>query len=614
ASGSVTYGTLATLGGRSLTLSKDTCSGTSRTAGQTCVVDVDFAPTTEGDLAATLRAPYTAAGTSRTLDVPITGTAVPASTSSAGDTTAQHSTSDYRTVSGTNGAAQRFTAAAAGVVSEASAWLSYSGTGTPLVTAELRAAEPGPGAVLATTTLPPSAVGTGTGVNVRFVFPNPPTVAAGQRFYLALTASGADGLNNEYRWWSTTASSAESWYVGSGSSWSQVTNGLLPRAGSATVLTPATAPSAPGGVTATRRDGAADVSWTPATDNGSAVTGYTVTASPGGATKRVTGLGALVDGLTNGTAYTFTVTATNAVGTGPASVASAAVTPAGVPSAPTAVTATPRDSAAVVSWVASAANGSAVTGYTVTSSPAGHSCSTSGAVLCTLTELTNGTPYTFTVTANNAVGVSAASAPSPSVSPRAAFRSLSPERLLDTRSGLGYVGDKPAAGQTVELQVTGVGVSLLPADASAVVLNVTGVQATANGFVTVWPCGSPRPNAANLNLVATEPARPNLVIAKVGIGGKVCLYTLSGTHLLADLSGYYPAGSDYVPVTPERQLDTRNGTGYTGAKPAPGQTVELQVTGVGTTAVPADASAVVLNVTGVQATTSGFVTVWPCGT
>lgn len=89
-----------------------------------------------------------------------------------------------------------------------------------------------------------------------------------------------------------------------------------------------TAPGAPGTPTATAGDAAATVSWTAAGDGGSPVTGYTVTAAPGGRTCTTAGdLRCTVTGLANGTSYTFTVAATNAVGQGPASAPSAAVTP-----------------------------------------------------------------------------------------------------------------------------------------------------------------------------------------------------------------------------------------------------------------------------------------------
>jgi RHS repeat-associated protein len=88
------------------------------------------------------------------------------------------------------------------------------------------------------------------------------------------------------------------------------------------------APAAPSGVTATAGSLSATVSWSAASNGGSPITGYTVTSSPGSFTATVTGATtATVTGLTNGTAYTFTVTATNAIGTSGASVPSTSVTP-----------------------------------------------------------------------------------------------------------------------------------------------------------------------------------------------------------------------------------------------------------------------------------------------
>ena len=96
-----------------------------------------------------------------------------------------------------------------------------------------------------------------------------------------------------------------------------------------------TKPGVPSGVLATAGNGQASVAFTPpASDGGSAITGYTVTATDtttpgnGGQTASGTGSPIVVTGLTNGDRYTFTVTATNAVGTGAASAASSAVTPA----------------------------------------------------------------------------------------------------------------------------------------------------------------------------------------------------------------------------------------------------------------------------------------------
>ena len=185
-----------------------------------------------------------------------------------------------------------------------------------------------------------------------------------------------------------------------------------------------TVPGSPTAVTAVAGNAAATVSWlAPTSDGGSAITGYTVTAAPGGATATTTGsTSVVVGGLTNGTAYTFTVRATNSVGTGAPSAASAAVTPtaATVPGAPTSVIATPGNALATVSWTAPSSNGGApITAYTVTASPGGATATSGGATSAVVGGLTNGTAYTFTVTATNSVGTGAASTPSAAVTPTA---------------------------------------------------------------------------------------------------------------------------------------------------------------------------------------------------
>jgi hypothetical protein len=187
--------------------------------------------------------------------------------------------------------------------------------------------------------------------------------------------------------------------------------------------------------------------------------------------------------------------------------------------------------------------------------------------------------------------------------------------VLDTRPGpeqVGYTGEKPTAGQTVDLQIGGV--AGVPANGvSAVVFNVTATDATAPGFVTVWPTGQALPTASSLNLGAVGATAPNQVTVPIGTGGKVSFFTQSGTHLLADLAGYYTVSSGFTPLTPARILDTRPGPGqiaYTGDKPGAGATVSVAVAGHG--GVPSTGvGSVVLNVTATEATGPGFVTVWP---
>ena len=168
------------------------------------------------------------------------------------------------------------------------------------------------------------------------------------------------------------------------------------------------APGAPGTLSAVAGDGAATLSWTaPSNDGGSPITGYTVTASPaspaspgGTCTATPPSTTCTISGLTNGTAYTFTVVASNAVGSSAPSAPSSAVTPLApgpqVPGAPTGVTALAGDGAATLSWTApSDDGGSPITGYTVTASPAssGGTCSTTPpATSCTISGLTNAMP------------------------------------------------------------------------------------------------------------------------------------------------------------------------------------------------------------------------------
>ena len=278
---------------------------------------------------------------------------------------------------------------------------------------------------------------------------------------------------------------------------------------------PATVPDAPTLSTPVAGNAKITVSWSAPTSNGgSAITGYTATTSVGGFTCTTTTLTCDITGLTNGTSYTVSVKATNALGdslssgtytlkpevapgaptvtniivgdkviyvyfTAPVSNGGSAITkykyttdggtgtvqinstsspitidkntvnagalvngtsysiqiaalnttlgawstaqsatPNVLPEAPTAVTGVIGGGKVTVSWNSSAGNaGTAVTGYTVTSSPGAFSCTTTGATSCDVTGLTNGVAYTFSVVATNAMGNSVASASSGALKP-----------------------------------------------------------------------------------------------------------------------------------------------------------------------------------------------------
>ena len=297
-----------------------------------------------------------------------------------------------------------------------------------------------------------------------------------------------------------------------------------------------------------------------------------------------------------------------------------------VPGVPTGVSGVAGDSEVVVSWTAPVSDGGLViSSYTVTSSPHNKTCTTTGALTCTVAGLTNATAYTFTVAATNFAGAGLASTASGAVTPVASLVALTPSRLLETRSGpndLTVDGSfqgigRRGAGTTLELTVTDRGG--VPNNAGAVMLNVTAVSPGAAGFLTVFPCGTEMPLASSVNYGPGDVVA-NAVLAKIGTGGKVCIYSPAATDIVVDVTGYIAAGSLFGTVVPGRLLDTRSGpndltvdgsfqgNGRRGA----GTTLELTVTDRG--GVPNNAGAVMLNVTAVSPGAAGFLTVFPCGT
>jgi hypothetical protein len=201
-----------------------------------------------------------------------------------------------------------------------------------------------------------------------------------------------------------------------------------------------------------------------------------------------------------------------------------------------------------------------------------------------------------------------------------AYVPVRPTRVLDTRHGLG-AAEAPVAGGT-SLPLTVAGTAGVPADAAAVVLNVTVPKPHARGFVTVYPDGSPRPWSSAINF-GRDQTLAGMVVAKVGDGGQVDLYTSATTNLVADVLGWVPAGSSYYPLTPRRSMDTKTGLGDPivwhpwddGVGPATA-TDPWTVAGfelAGRAGVPADAAAVLVTVTIVGAPTKGSSVAYPVG-
>lgn len=186
------------------------------------------------------------------------------------------------------------------------------------------------------------------------------------------------------------------------------------------------------------------------------------------------------------------------------------------------------------------------------------------------------------------------------------FKSTAPFRALDTRSGSPVAGDA-----SVSFQVAGV--NGVPANASAVVFNLTVADAKSFGFVTAYPSGTARPNASNVNFSAGQIVA-NAVTVPLGADGRVSLFNRSfgAAHLLADVSGYFvptapsTAGA-FMPTAPERFLDTRAGDAV-----GPDSPVSFRV--AGQKGIPSNVSAVVFNLTVAEAQSFGFVTAYPSGT
>jgi SpoIID/LytB domain protein len=164
----------------------------------------------------------------------------------------------------------------------------------------------------------------------------------------------------------------------------------------------------------------------------------------------------------------------------------------------------------------------------------------------------------------------------------------------------------------------------VPNSATSVALNITAFQPVAPGFVTVWPCGSKRPETSNLNYAGGQIIANN-VLAPIDDDGTVCLYSLVTTDVIIDVSGWFTAeasapaaATGVVGITPKRVVDTRLGLGWPGrvtkSNPIVINVADMTATRPDGTSVtaPSDVRAVSMNVTSTESSGPGFLTVWPC--
>ncbi|MGZ4708512.1 MAG: family 43 glycosylhydrolase [Acidimicrobiales bacterium] len=424
---------------------------------------------------------------------------------------------------------------------------------------------------------------------------------------------------------------------------------------------PPTAPVAPPAPVAAAGDGWATVSWSPpSSDGGDAITGYTVTSSPGAKTCSWTSgpRWCTVSGLADGTGYTFTVKAQNGLGTSPASPASNVVTPA----VPVADLFHPVDPTRIVDTRPSTQVGPFSTPFTAGATrniqmavigpvPAGADAvalnvtvtDTTSASFMTLWPKGQARPSASNLNWNtgatipNAVTVKLGADDSVSVYSAvgttnvivdvvgyyedgavlgggAGFTPLTPTRLLDTRPST-QVGPFSTPWSPETTRPVTVAGGAVPSGADAVVLNATVTDTTAGSFLTAWPHGTTRPQASNLNWSPGQTIA-NAVTVKVGDGGRIDVYSTKGTvNVVLDVVGYFDAGSGaaFHPLTPARVQDSRPPTpvGAFTTPWGPGTTRSIPVGGAG--GVPPDAQAVLANATVTDTTSGSFLTVWPTG-
>jgi beta-mannanase/chitodextrinase len=380
------------------------------------------------------------------------------------------------------------------------------------------------------------------------------------------------------------------------------------------------APSAPASVTATGTSATQiALSWTASTDN-VGVVGYNVFRDGSSSSLNaalLTGTTFTDTNLAQISTHSYTLRAQDAAGN-PSSLsalASATTLDTQVPTPPTSVIATVPSSTQITLTWAPATDNVGVTGYNVFRSD-GTLINTSPVTATTFTDtglLPKSTHY-YTIRALDAAGNRSSSssmvnatttqAPAP-VSPVVVLAAAA--RLADTRT-TAPVG--PIAAGTSRC-FTVAGQAGIPADAAGVIVNLTAIGPTGQGWLTLFPNGQAVPGTSTLNFAASQFAIANNATVRIGTNGQVCVNAgQTGTNVLLDAVGYIPSASAaMMPLltSPARLADTRGAGGAIAANTSRCFAV------AGQSGIPTTATGVLLNITSVGYTGSGWLTTYPAG-
>ncbi len=192
--------------------------------------------------------------------------------------------------------------------------------------------------------------------------------------------------------------------------------------------------------------------------------------------------------------------------------------------------------------------------------------------------------------------------------PPAAFEPVGPVRIADTRQP--DCGCHRVDARTIRVAIGGT--SHVPQPITAAAITVTITRSTLDGFATVHPSGSGRPNASTVNYVGGSDAA-NSAIVRVGDGGAIDVYTSSAADVIVDVTGVFTSATEatsgrFVSLTPRRILDGREPGAIAGLMP-PGASVTIPMPW----SVPTDATAVAVNVTSLEAQRAGYLVGFAAG-